>query len=87
MRQIAFSIIILFSLTATLTYGQASGISKASITSFEREILELQQKLKIPGLSLAIVKDQQLIFAKGYGWADIEHKVTATEIPLYIIRL
>ncbi len=85
MRQIAFSIIILFSLTATLTYGQASGISKASITSFEREIRELQQKLKIPGLSLAIVKDQQLIFAKGYGWADIEHKVPATENTLYSI--
>ncbi len=27
----------------------------------------------IPGGSLAVVKDGRLVFARGYGWADIEH--------------
>ena len=27
----------------------------------------------IPGGSLVVVKDGRLVFARGYGWADIEH--------------
>lgn len=30
---------------------------------------------KIPGISVAIVKDQQLVWSKGYGFADMEKKV------------
>jgi CubicO group peptidase (beta-lactamase class C family) len=30
---------------------------------------------KIPGISVAIIKDQQLIWSKGYGYADVENKV------------
>ena len=30
---------------------------------------------KIPGMSVAIVKDQQLVWSKGYGFADMEKKV------------
>jgi CubicO group peptidase (beta-lactamase class C family) len=29
----------------------------------------------IPGLSVAIIKDQQLVWSKGYGYADVENKV------------
>jgi CubicO group peptidase (beta-lactamase class C family) len=29
----------------------------------------------IPGVSVAIIKDQQLIWSKGYGYADVENKV------------
>src|SRR5436190_14034661 len=30
---------------------------------------------KLPGLSIAIVNDQDIIFSKGYGYADVEKKV------------
>ncbi len=30
---------------------------------------------RLPGLSVAIVKDQEIIFQKGYGFADVEKKV------------
>ncbi|MDQ4122164.1 MAG: beta-lactamase family protein [Acidobacteriota bacterium] len=33
------------------------------------------QKQKIPGVSLAVVKDGQIIYAKGYGFANVEHQV------------
>ena len=29
----------------------------------------------IPGVSVAIIKDQQLVWSKGYGYADVENKV------------
>src|SRR5262249_42280726 len=32
----------------------------------------------MPGLSIAIVHDQDLVWAKGFGYADMEKKVAAT---------
>jgi len=32
------------------------------------------QKQRIPGVSLAVVKDGQIILAKGYGFANVEHQ-------------
>jgi D-alanyl-D-alanine carboxypeptidase len=33
------------------------------------------QKQRIPGLSLAVIKDGQILHAKGYGFANVEHQV------------
>jgi len=30
---------------------------------------------EVAGLTVAVVKDGQLFFAKGYGWADVDHRV------------
>ncbi len=41
----------------------------------DNTIQEFMQKYKIPGLSIAIAKQDEIILAKGYGYADIENKV------------
>src|SRR5262245_58696008 len=33
------------------------------------------QRQRIPGLSLAVVRDGQIVLAKGYGYANVEHQV------------
>src|SRR3989442_7642620 len=33
------------------------------------------QRQHIPGLSLAVIKDGQIVLAKGYGFANVEHQV------------
>src|SRR5260370_13005182 len=33
------------------------------------------ERKQIPGLSVAVVKDGQIILAKGYGFANVEHQV------------
>lgn len=38
-----------------------------------------------PGLSIGIVNDQDLIWARGYGYADLERRVPATPSTLYRI--
>ena len=53
------------------------------LQSFERQVDELRQRLKVPGLSAAIVKDQKLVWAKGFGHADLEKKIPATPDTLY----
>lgn len=39
----------------------------------------------IPGVSAAVVKDQQIVWSGGYGYADIERKVPATGSTIYSI--
>ena len=53
------------------------------IARFERQLDSLRQELKIPAYSAAIVKDQKVIWAKGFGYADFENKVPATEHTAY----
>src|SRR6185503_9441974 len=55
----------------------------AQIASFETQLESLRQELKIPAYSAAIVKDQKVIWAKGFGYADVENKIPATEHTAY----
>jgi hypothetical protein len=57
---------------------------KERIARFEKQIEELREKMKIPGLSAAIVKDQKLLWAKGFGLADIENKITKENDRLFM---
>jgi CubicO group peptidase (beta-lactamase class C family) len=43
----------------------------------------IRQELKIPAYSAAVVKDQKVIWARGFGYADLERKVPATEHTAY----
>ena len=46
--------------------------------------LEAQQVYdQVPGMSVAIVKDQDLLWSKGYGLADIRKKIPATPETVY----
>ncbi len=53
------------------------------LVRFETVLNNLRQELKIPAYSAAIVKDQKVIWAKGFGYADFENKVPATEHTAY----
>src|SRR5690349_6628055 len=57
--------------------------SAAQIARFETRLESLREELRIPAYSAAIVKDQKVIWAKGFGYADIENKIPATEHTPY----
>src|SRR5262245_2368074 len=63
----AFSTILLMSLLAVTGVAQADNV--------DDYIKAEMQKQRIPGLSLAVIKDGQIILAKGYGLANVEHQV------------
>ena len=50
---------------------------------FERQVDDLRNLLKIPGLSAIIIKDQKVLWAKGFGFADLENRIPATPETLY----
>lgn len=52
---------------------------------FEAELETLRQEMRIPGLSAAVVKDGQLVWARGLGFADVENGVLAApETPYHL---
>lgn len=57
----------------------AEEVDEASIwNQFEAELESLRQEMKIPGLSAAVVMDQKLVWARGFGYADVENRIEVT---------
>jgi len=51
--------------------------------SFDRYITYLRQLGHIPGLSACIIKNDTVVWAKGYGYYDLENNSPATENTVY----
>jgi CubicO group peptidase (beta-lactamase class C family) len=51
----------------------------------DKYISEQMTKYHIPGLSLAVIKDEQIIYQKGYGFANVELSVPAGAESIYMI--
>jgi CubicO group peptidase (beta-lactamase class C family) len=66
-----------------LTDRPSEPLDPDTITRFEKTLDGIRERLKIPAMSCAIVKDQKVVWAKGFGYADIENKVPATEHTSY----
>ncbi len=43
------------------------------------------QRAHVPGLAVGIVKDGKLVWSRGYGWADVERAIPATEDTLFML--
>jgi CubicO group peptidase (beta-lactamase class C family) len=57
-------------------------------TKFKMRVEGLREKFSIPGLSLAVLHQQQILFAEGFGYANLEKKIPATpETPYNIASL
>lgn len=56
-----------------------------SMQGFDAQINEFMESWKIVGASVAIIKDEKLIYSKGFGYADKENKIL-TE-PKHIFRV
>lgn len=58
---------------------------KAAIEVFDAWIQHRVYQYEIPGVSIGIVYNQELIWAKGYGYADLEKKTPTTPATAYRI--
>jgi CubicO group peptidase (beta-lactamase class C family) len=67
--------------SGTVRAAQSSDAER--IARLETLLENLRQELKIPAYSAAIVKDQKVLWAKGFGYADVENKIPATEHTPY----
>jgi CubicO group peptidase (beta-lactamase class C family) len=68
--------------------GQGSPASSSDaqrVERFEQQAEANRKLLKIPGLSAVILEDQNVLWAKGFGYADLEQRIPATPDTLYHI--
>lgn len=56
----------------------AAGENEDSYLPFEADLEAIRQTLKIPGMSAAVVSDQELVWASGFGYADLENQRSAS---------
>ena len=64
---------------------QSISIWDKRLVRFETVLKDLCSKLKIPGVSVAIIRDKKLWFTRGYGYSDIEKKIRAGSDTRYLI--
>ena len=64
--------LVLFFFTAASARGEfvTTGNALPGLTAFDRAVVTLLEKWKIPGASLAVAKDGRLVLARGYGYSD-----------------
>lgn len=56
---------------------------RAVLSEIESDLEKIRQDKKIAGLSVAIVYDQDVLFSKGFGFADLDKKVLADSATVY----
>jgi CubicO group peptidase (beta-lactamase class C family) len=49
-----------------------SGVAVPGMALFDRTILDLMRKHDVPGGAVAVLRDGRLIYARGFGYADVE---------------
>ena len=55
------------------------------VDRFRQQLEADRERLKIPGLSAVILKDGDVLWTQGFGYADVERRVPATPDTLYHI--
>ena len=81
---------LLFALTAGLTL--ASSARADDEPTLQQRLDKLAKSLEaariqahVPGMSIAIVKDDELVWARGFGLADVANEVPADENTIYAV--
>src|SRR5881392_2712587 len=55
----------------------------APLDSIDRYIRTEVTRYRIPGLSVAVLRGDSVVLARGYGYANAEHRVPATDSTVY----
>lgn len=57
----------------------------AALEGFDKVVENGLAALRVPGIAMAVVKDDKVIFAKGFGFRDVENKVPASADTIFAI--
>jgi CubicO group peptidase (beta-lactamase class C family) len=63
---------------ATVVAYAADPFDQEGLDHFSEELEQLHAKLHLPGMAAAIVKDGELVWARGFGFADLEEEAKVT---------
>jgi CubicO group peptidase (beta-lactamase class C family) len=61
----------------------ASGQTAVGVDSLDRYVRSELVRQRVPGLSIAVLRGDNVVLARGYGYANVEHHVPATDSTVY----
>ncbi len=70
-------------LSALTIYAQPTELLPEQQRALDRYLNRELESQKIPGIALAVVRDGKAIFTKGYGFANLEHKIPVSEKTMF----
>jgi CubicO group peptidase (beta-lactamase class C family) len=70
---------------ALVLLSQGAFAQSLTVALFERYLDPLRLQAGIPGLSAAVVQGGRVVMARGFGMADVERSIAATEVTPYPI--
>jgi CubicO group peptidase (beta-lactamase class C family) len=76
---------VIFCSPLTAAYAQSNELLQSRIRLFEAWLFTLMNDQVLHGISVSLVQNQRLIYAKGFGFSDFENQSTATELTNYRI--
>src|SRR5688572_392883 len=62
-----------------------TGAAVPGMESYDQTIRDFMRKLSIPGGAVAVMRDGKLIYARGFGYADVENKTLVQPDALFRI--
>ena len=65
------------------THAPLSQRAADRVQAFDHEVEADRNALGIPGLSVAVIQDGEVVSARGFGYADLEHRIPATADTLF----
>jgi CubicO group peptidase (beta-lactamase class C family) len=57
--------------------------ARAALDSVDRYVRAELERQRIPGMSVAVLRGDSVLLARGYGFANLEHHVPATDSTIY----
>ena len=72
-------------LLTLLCTGAAWGQTTSVRDSIDRFLVAELTRQRIPGMSVAVLRGDSVILSRGYGFANVEHRVPATDSTLYMV--
>jgi CubicO group peptidase (beta-lactamase class C family) len=70
-------------LLSLLLSAPAAAQTPAVVGSIDRFVRSELARQRIPGMSVAVLRGDSLLLARGYGYANVEHHVPATDSTVY----
>ncbi len=84
-RRILMLALLLTSVLAPLAPAARAQSAPPELRGFDQFVTSVMREWKIPGLAIAIARDSQVVWSKGYGFRDVEHQLPVTPRTLFAI--
>ena len=68
---------------ASLILPTAPARAQTALDSVDRYVLAELARQRIPGISVAVLRGDSVVLARGYGFANLEHRVPAADSTIY----